>query len=232
MNTTQDSRTSFVLSVPGISLTFHLAALQNVLRPGFASAQMLRDADLNSSSRRWIPTRTLRALHTFLAGLVKCAWHEANSIWEKNGKLFFIRTGFERVARSRRALRLKIARTELNALYTANDPGDPRIINLRTDEEQVIGELCQSTNLNYRARHGGCLTQVGVRGRMIQRTRLTEGLTVSLIGVCMKVGAAGFLILFVIALLFPSNLLAVQQYKDLTGAADPYTDVFARASTF
>ena len=138
----------------------------------------------------------------------------------------------EWVARNRRVLRLVITRTELNTLYTANDLGDPRTISLRTDEEQVIGELCQPTNLNYPARHGGCLTQVGVRGGMIQRTRLTVGLTMSLIGVCMKVGAAGFPMLFVIALLFPPNLLAVQQQKDLTGAADPYADAFARTSTF
>jgi hypothetical protein len=129
-------------------------------------------------------------------------------------------------------LRLVITRTELNTLYTANNLGDPRIMSLRTDEEQVIGELCQPTNLHYRARHEGCLTRVGVRGGMIQRMRLTEGLTVALVGVCMKVGAAGFPILLVIALLFPPNLLAVQQHKDLTGAADPYTDVFARASAF
>ena len=142
MNTTQDSRTSFVLSVPGISLTFHLAALQNVLCPGFASAQMLRDANLNSSSRRYIPTRTLRLSFTLLVGLVKCAWHEANSIWdEKNGKLFFIRTGLApRVGRAKSPrLRLVITRTELNTPYTANDLRDPRIMSLWTDEEWRSG---------------------------------------------------------------------------------------------
>jgi hypothetical protein len=60
-----------------------------------------------------------------------------------------------------------------------------------------------------------------------------EGLTVTFIGVCMKVGVASFPIFFAIALLFPPpNLLSVQQHEDLTGAADPYTDVFVRACTF
>ena len=44
-----------------------------------------------------------------------------------------------------------------------------------------------------------------------------------------KVGAAGFpRLLFY----FPPNLLDAQQHKDLTGAADPYADVSARACTF
>jgi hypothetical protein len=55
-------------------------------------------------------------------------------------------------------------RTESNTLYAANDLGVPRIMSLRTDEEQVVGELCQLTNLNHRMRHGGCLAQVGIRG--------------------------------------------------------------------
>jgi hypothetical protein len=50
-----DSRTCFVLSVPCILLTFHLAALRKALCPGFVSAQMLRDTILNSSSRGRIP---------------------------------------------------------------------------------------------------------------------------------------------------------------------------------
>ena len=89
----------------------------------------------------------------------------------------------------------------LNTLFTANDLGHPRIMGLRTGEERVVGELCQL--LGHRVGHRGCLAQAGVRGGIIQQTRLTKGLTVSLIGVCMKVGAAGFPILFVIALLFP-----------------------------
>jgi hypothetical protein len=95
---------------------------------------------------------------------------------------------------------------ELNALSTANDLGDPRIMNLRADEGQVDGELCQLANPNYRARYGGCLAQAGIMGGIIQQTRPTEGLIVSLIGVCMKVGAASFPIFFAIALLFPPQL--------------------------
>jgi hypothetical protein len=58
------SSTSFLLSVPWILLTFHLAALQNVLCPEFASAQTLRDANLHSSSQGWNPTKILRSLFT------------------------------------------------------------------------------------------------------------------------------------------------------------------------
>ena len=78
----------------------------------------------------------------------------------------------------------------LNTLFTANDLGDPRIMGLRTGEERVVGELCQL--LGHRVGHRGCLAQAGVRGGIIQQTRLTKGLTVSLIGVCMKVGGARF----------------------------------------
>jgi hypothetical protein len=46
--------------------------------------------------------------------------------------------------------------------------------------------------LNHWARHGGCLAQVGVRDGIVQQTRLTDGLAVSFIRVCMKVCAAGF----------------------------------------
>jgi hypothetical protein len=67
---------------------------------------------------------------------------------------------------------------------------------------------------------------------VIQQTRLTEGLTVPFIGVCMKVGAAGFSNIFCDrSSIFP-DLLDVQQHKDLTGVANPYTDVFVRACTF
>jgi hypothetical protein len=107
------------------------------------------------------------ALHTFLVGLVKCAWHETSGIWnEKEGKLFFTRMGLASPLDASSGSR-EVAGTELNALYTANDLGDSRIMDLRTDEKQVVGELCQLTNLNYRARH---LAQVGVRGGIIQQT--------------------------------------------------------------
>jgi hypothetical protein len=39
-------------------------------------------------------------------------------------------------------------RTELDTPYTASNLGDLRIMNLRTNEEQVVGELCQLANLN------------------------------------------------------------------------------------
>jgi hypothetical protein len=131
-------------------------------------------------------------LHRFPFGLVKCVWHEASGIWnEKKGKPFFMRVGLASSLDASSGSH-EVARTELNTLYTANDLRGPRITSLRTDEKQAVGELCQLTNFNYRARHGGCLAQVGVGGGVIQQTRLTEGLTVPFIGVCMKVGAAGF----------------------------------------
>jgi hypothetical protein len=98
------------------------------------------------------------ALHTFLVGLVKCAWHETSGIWnEKKGKLFFMRVGLASFLDASSGSR-EVTKTEPNTFYTANDLGDPRITSLRTDEKQVAGELCQLTNLNYRARHGECLT--------------------------------------------------------------------------
>jgi hypothetical protein len=105
---------------------------------------MLRDANLNSISRGWIPTRTLRSpfkLHTFLVGFVKCAWHETSGTWnEKKDKLFFMRVGLASLLDASSGLR-EVARTEPNTLYMANDLGDPRITSLRTDEKQVAGEL-------------------------------------------------------------------------------------------
>jgi hypothetical protein len=155
--------------VPRISLTFYLAALQNVLCSEFASAQMLRDTNCKFTGFIGVDPHqdSSIALHTFLDGLVKCTWHETSSIWnEKKGKLFFIRMGWHPSLDASSGSR-EVARTEQNTLYTANDLGDPRIMSLQIDEKQVVGELCQLTNLNYRARHGGCLAQVGVRGRII-----------------------------------------------------------------
>jgi hypothetical protein len=57
----QYSRTSSALSVPWISLTFHLAALQNIPQcPGVTSAQTLHDANLHSISQGRIPSKIIR----------------------------------------------------------------------------------------------------------------------------------------------------------------------------
>ena len=106
------------------------------------------------------------ALHTFLVGFVKCTWHETSGIRNEKGKFFFMRMELASLLDASSGSR-EVARTELNTLYTANNLGDPRTTSLRTDEKQVAGELCQLTNLTYRARHGERLTQVGVRGGII-----------------------------------------------------------------
>jgi hypothetical protein len=106
-------------------------------------------------------------------------------------------------------------------LYTANDLGDPGIMSFRTDKERVVRGLCQPASPRL---SGGAWRVSGASGRQ------GRDHPKSLIGVCMKVGAVGFSDTFVIALLSP-NLLDIQQHKDLTGAADPYTDVFARTCT-
>ena len=100
-----------------------------------------------------------------------------------------------------RTMSVSYTGTELNTLCTANDLGDPRITSLRTDEERVIRELCQLTNLNYRARHEGYLAQVGVRCGTIQQTRLAEGPTTSHEG-----WRGGFSFFFAIAFLFSPQL--------------------------
>jgi hypothetical protein len=155
--------------VPRISLTFYLAALQNTLCSEFASAQMLRDTNCRRGTG-FIGVDPHQdssiALHTFLDELVKCTWHETSSIWNgTKGELFFIRMGWH-LHWMLRAGRAKSQ--EQNRIHSTQPTlGDPRIMSLQIDEKQVVGELCQRTNLNCRARHGGCLAQLGVRGRII-----------------------------------------------------------------
>jgi hypothetical protein len=71
-------------------------------------------------------------------------------------------------------------------------------------------------------------------GGIIQQTRLTKGLTVPLIRVCIKAGVAGFSVFFFLRSLFyfPPNVLDVQQHEDLTSATNSYAHVFARACAF
>jgi hypothetical protein len=111
--------------------------------------------------------------------------------------------------------------TESNTPYTANDLGDPRIMSLRIDGDCVVGELCQLASLGHRVGHGESLAQADVRGRIIQQTRLTKGLTVLLIRVCMKLGAAGFPIFFVIVLQFPPQLARRSATQGFDGCGQP-----------
>ena len=141
----------------------------------------------------------------FLVGLVKCAWHKTSGIWnEKGGKLFSIRTELTSSMDASSGPRedAECFASYKNTLHTAGDLGDPGIMSFRADKEHVARELCQPASLGYRVGHGGCLARVGVRGGIIQQTRLIEDLTLSLIGVWMKLGPAGFPILFVTALGF------------------------------
>jgi hypothetical protein len=60
-----------------------------------------------------------------------------------------------RVGRARTLSASSHTRTELDTPYTANDLGDPRIMSLRTDDEQVV-RSCVDLLIPTTVREGSC----------------------------------------------------------------------------